>query len=368
MKKNYSGNPINKNLDLTFTKFTKVVAFCIIFSIAFSMVSQVLNLKWPSQEAGNRYFYSEPKNSIDVIFFGASSFYKGVSPLVMWNDYKFTSYVRSTSMQSPLGLYNSLLEALDNQTPDLVVLDGIILIDDFDYQKREPGIRKYVDPKPFSLRKVQFIYGLWKYGYFPDVVSMIFPLFRYHDRWSSLEPSDYSPLQLSTIIDSKGQSITYEASPQTYPSDYMQVIDTKPKSSKDARKFFDQVIKVCKEKSIKVIFITLPRLNWSYKKHISVNKYAVENDIPYIDLSFPEEISKINLNLETDFYDEGHLNIFGSQKTAIYLGNILSEKYQLSSHRDNNLFDYWNVQYSLYKENYLDHQIENKSDDSFILE
>jgi hypothetical protein len=348
--------------------YIKSIIFLILLCIIFAKANSIFVLKWSDRNPSELQFHSEPKNSIQVLFLGASSFFKGISPLVMWNEYGFTSYVRSTSMQSPLGLYNSLLEALDNQSPNLVVLDGIILLNDFNYQQREPGVRKYVDPKPLSVRKVQFIYNLWKYGYNPDVISMFFPLFRYHDRWSTLEKSDFSTLKLNKIIDTKGQSITYVVSPQSYSSEYMHKSETKPRISKDSRKFFDQIIRVCNEKSINVIFITLPRLNWSYKKHISVQTYADENNIPYIDLSFPEEITKIDLNLRTDFFDSGHVNLLGSQKTVIYMGNILVNKFKLTNHKDDVQYDYWNDQYSLYKEYYLDHQIENPSDNPYFIE
>jgi len=63
--------------------FLRVIVFILVFCIFFSIASQVLSKKY-DYDSQTTTFYKQPKDSIDVLFLGASGFYRGVSPLIMW--------------------------------------------------------------------------------------------------------------------------------------------------------------------------------------------------------------------------------------------------------------------------------------------
>jgi hypothetical protein len=332
----------------------KVVIFIFFFCLIFNQVSIILQKKWPERTATEIRFHSEPKNSIDVLFVGSSSFYRGVSPLVLWNQYGFTSYVLANSNQSPLALYDSVEDALKTQNLKLVVVDGIVLVRDFVYSKYEAHVRKYIDPIPFSLRKLKLIYAFWQQDHELSLISMLFPAFRYHDRWSELSNTDYIPFDLNTELDTKGQTNIYYYIPLKYPPGYMKTSTSQLPIQEKSKIYYDRIIDLCNQRKVKVIFVTYPRMNWTYDSYNALKTYTESKQVPYFDFSFPSEISKVGLDLSIDFLDFNHLNNLGAQKMSIALGEKIIQLDSLPDHRNDPNYSTWNSSYSIYKKEALD--------------
>ncbi len=112
-------------------------------------------------EAANGIF-GEPGHSLDAIFIGDSEAYSSFSPLQMWEEHGFTSYVSATSGQRLTYGYRLLEKALRSQKPKVVVFETNSI---------------YSPIKP------------------DDAVLSLFqnklPVFEYHDRWKSLDAQDF---------------------------------------------------------------------------------------------------------------------------------------------------------------------------------
>ena len=83
-------------------KALKVVGFLSIFILISYHLTNIFLPKdgvFFSALARNQSFYALPENSVDIIFFGASSFRRGLNPLIMWNAYGITGYNRSSGGQ-----------------------------------------------------------------------------------------------------------------------------------------------------------------------------------------------------------------------------------------------------------------------------
>lgn len=335
-------------------RIIKTVVFVGIFCLLFVKITQIIQQKWPERTATEIRFHSEPVNSIDALFIGSSSFYRGISPLVLWNEYGISSYVQANSNQSPLGLYDSVEDALKTQNLKLVVIDGVVLLREFKYIDYEVHIRKYVDPIPFSERKLKLIYEFWQKENKLSIIGFFFPVIQYHSRWNELTEMDYLPFNKDDVLDTKGQTNSYIYTPVSLPKDYMKYNQGQHSISDDARTYYDRIVKLCNEKSIKMVFVTLPRMNWTYQSHAAVQHYADLYQIPYIDFSFPEEIQKTGLDLNYDFRDLNHLNFLGSQKMSIAVGKRLLEIYPLQDHRKDNAYSAWDDLYRRYTKEALD--------------
>ena len=134
----------------------RCTAFAVIFSILFLSATEYL--RRGDDEADEIHaFYSEPKDSIDVMFMGSSPILRGVSPMVLWNQEGFTSYVRASALQAPAVTYGLMAESLEYQKPEMVVLlcDNIFL--EFDYAEREGDLRRALDGMKLSKYKLQII-------------------------------------------------------------------------------------------------------------------------------------------------------------------------------------------------------------------
>ena len=68
-------------------------------------------------------FYKEPKDSLDVVFVGDSSIYKGVSPMQLWHEHGIASYNYASPTQRVWDSYYCVKEVLNYQKPKVIVMD-----------------------------------------------------------------------------------------------------------------------------------------------------------------------------------------------------------------------------------------------------
>ena len=60
----------------------------------------------------------------------------------------------------------------------------------------------------------------------------------------------------------------------------------------------------------------------------------------YIDLNL--KAKELGIDWKKDSYDRGdHLNLFGAQKVTAYLGKYIDEKYDMTDHRGDSVYQDW---------------------------
>lgn len=176
-------------------QFARVVLFIVVFCCIFYYIQELVKPKWGDGTAGAHEttnalgFYEEPKDSIDVLLIGSSHIFFGSSPLKMWEEYGFTSYVRGSANQPPLISYYTLKDALKNQNPSVVVFEVGRMVNQFDPVTNDEWVaRRGLDYMRLSDVKLEAISAL---NLGKDGASFIFPLLRYHSRWQELQESDF---------------------------------------------------------------------------------------------------------------------------------------------------------------------------------
>ena len=117
--------------------FFKIVLFFIILFLLIAYFSRLMIPKdnmeqYGMQNVSANGILAEKQNSIDVLFLGDSLAYSSISPMKMYENKGFTSYLCSTPAQ-PLYYTRSLLErTLKNQNPQVVLLEVDAVFRDFD--------------------------------------------------------------------------------------------------------------------------------------------------------------------------------------------------------------------------------------------
>ncbi|HOO29083.1 MAG TPA: hypothetical protein PLU43_11515, partial [Lachnospiraceae bacterium] len=132
-------------------------------------------------------FYKEQLDT-DIIFVGSSTVYSGVSPLILWEKYGYTSYDRSNSSQTIWISYYMIEDAIKCHKPKLVVLD-IGFIKYWDTYAEEPSNRKAIDGMRFSKTKLACIGAAMDQD--EKITDYLFPILRFHSRWKELQPEDF---------------------------------------------------------------------------------------------------------------------------------------------------------------------------------
>ena len=103
-------------------------------------------------------FYDESKDSLDVVFLGASEVYSDFAPGCAYRHSGITSYLFATQANSILNYKAQLKNILSRQNPQLIVveLNGALYGDEAEVVKEE-NLRNYADNVPLDSTKLEWI-------------------------------------------------------------------------------------------------------------------------------------------------------------------------------------------------------------------
>lgn len=80
----------------------------------------------------------------------------------------------------------------------------------------------------------------------------------------------------------------------------------------------------------------------------TVAKIAKDNNIPFINYSSEEKLSEINFEFANDMFNNGHCNIWGSDKVSYDFADFLNDNYQLPDRREESDYINWQQGYEEY--------------------
>lgn len=329
--------------------YSLLFIFMIIFGLHIS--SRVFIPKWLDNKDNmhtwiTRGFYEEEKNSLDVLFLGNSDVYRGISPIILWDDHGIASYAYTASGQRLWTAYYMLKEALLYQKPKVVVFDVDAVFSNNDSSKA--NYRKAFDNMKNNKVKYEAINDkIYKFT-FEEKISFYFPIIRYHSRYNELTKEDFKYAFYNYHFAYKGLDMVTRIKPYKNGYDYMQKTKDVEISDK-VKKYLDGIVKLCKDNNVELIFTELPSAtSWNLSKSEVISKYAKENNIKFIDLN-KEEIE--GFDWKTDTCDGGdHLNVFGAEKVTRYLGKYLTSNYQFINHKSDTKYKQWIIDSKKYHE------------------
>lgn len=295
-------------------------------------------------------FKEEEKNSLDVLFIGASTCYRFFSPQELWKSYGITSYNLGTSEQSLAESYFVLKYALEDQLPQLVVMDVSSMI---------------IHPLPLGDARTHLILDnldinkIWIEACTELVpqdkrIDFFIPIISYHDRWKELNEKDFKPI----LSYSKGTNYNYavESFEKIKLADSTYMHDIKGESLE----WINKINTLCKENKIKLLFTInpTPKLSASVEEgkalqgmHHTLENLAESKEFDVLNMT--GDCNKIGIDMNMDYSDKWHVNVAGTMKLTKYLGNYLIKKYELNNHRNEKISELWNESYERYSEDIL---------------
>ena len=182
---------MEKNKKLITQRISKVICFLLIFTAFLGIGSKIFIPKKNSAEYGNKNYYGnsyhgERANSIDIVVVGNSSAYKSFSPLELWNKYGYTSFVCGAPAQKIQEGYYMLENFLKEQKPKVVIYETEGIFNSYG-KKIKSSYNQAKRDLIFLSNEIDGINATL------DVVTAnICPLLKYHNRWSSLKPEDFT--------------------------------------------------------------------------------------------------------------------------------------------------------------------------------
>ena len=294
-------------------KLLKIFAFLSIIIIIIGILSAVVSPMKNRVQMDNidkvlMDFSNEKENTIDVIVIGDSEAYCSVSPLEMYRDYGFTTFVSATPAQYSRESYSILKKVAERQKPKVCVLETNLLF-------REN----------------------------PQIISILprleadFPIFKYHDMWKNIFDSE------SKIEASDNSFKGYHYLEGIVPPDEHKKPEKTDKIKQitvENSTYLNKIIDFCKASDIKLVLVSTPSVkNWNYEKHNALIRLSEEKGIPFVDLNLEKSL---DIDWNTDTPDSGdHLNYSGAYKVTSFLANYLDNNFHLPDHRKDNAYSSW---------------------------
>lgn len=299
-------------------------------------------------------FYEKDSDTIDVIFIGSSIIHTDVDVNQMYHDYGFTSYNLSADQQSGSSILFFLKEALKYQTPQVVFIDVQAM--SHPYVGTETSGHYSFDFMKAGINKVQGIINLHD----STIEDLLFPFTKYHARWEELEQSDFDYVfsdktnilnghMCNTMQNVAEVPIEYE--PSSYTLSELGYGDTE--------QCLDHVVEYCNQAGVECVLLRTPQsYTYAQSKYCDALKlYAEEKGVLFWNCN--EYYNEIGIDFSTDFVDGQHMNQMGSTKFSKFLGQKITESFDLEDHKGMVGYEEWDKSYDY--QNHLIHNYEMKN-------
>lgn len=308
----------------------RVLTSALVVGVSLSFLQRLLMPKYVDGVVEGAFvaeYYQEVMDH-DLLFVGDCEVYENFSPAVLWEDFGINSYIRGSAEQYIFQSYYLLEDAFRYEKPEVVVFNIQSL--QFSEAQSEAYNRMSLEGMKWSPTKVKAIFASMKEG--EHFLDYLFPILRYHTRWSQLEQTDVEYL--------------FQTKPVSFNGYYMRV-DVKPAQNvptgkpladysfgENAWKYLDKMVELCEKEGVELVLIKAPSLYpyWYPQWEEQVEAYAAEKGLPY--LNFLELQEETGIDYNTDTYDGGlHMNLSGAEKLSRWLGEWLMENTALADHR-----------------------------------
>lgn len=343
---------MNKTLESVIMKkkLFKVLCFVIIFVILFLKTQNVLHYRWTGNDnlyVKNIDYEKQLNDSIDVLCFGTSEIYAAYDPIVTYHEEGITGYNLAIGERSAVTAYYQLLYALKYQKPMIVMCDFSCLYDDQLPEQEEAIYRKVVDTMPDRGVRHELIKEICKLDQKQEYLYWEYPLLRYHSMWNELSVENFKPdyqyddsyksyMKGALLNDARrtdgGVVVDGTISPEMWNAE-----ETSDVFSDVSVKYYDKFIYECQSRGIQVLALLTPELDEAGKcasRWNMMKEYFDERDVKYLNYNTYEQVMRMKLQYDNDYFDGSHLNIEGSLKFSKTLSEDLKEIYDLPDRRE----------------------------------
>lgn len=330
-------------------KWIRPLCALVVCTVILGLLQALLSPKYMENREGaliGEYYANAGGN--DVVFIGDCEVYENFSPITLWEKYGITSYIRGSAQQLIWQSYYLMEETFKYETPKVMVFNVLSMKYDTpestgDQSQREAYNRMTLDGMRWSSSKWNSIFASmteeeksWEAQY-----SYLFPLLRYHDRWSQLTSEDFKYWFTKDQVSDNGYLMQTGIKP--YRDPYAERPLTDYSFGENSWYYLDKMVELCEQNGTQLVLIKAPSLSpvWWDQWDQQIEDYAAQHDLLYINMLDHQE--DIGIDWSTDTYDEGlHLNVYGAEKASAWFGKILAEECGVPDRRsDADTCDLW---------------------------
>lgn len=320
--------------DRAYRYLTRGFAFVGILLLLLAGINSFLQPIWFYENNYNTYhgFYQEPHNSIETVFVGASMTLYGFSPMEMYEQNGICAYNLASGSQPVMASYFWVKEAqrLHSETLDTVVMDVSMLrrgSSPEDYRKALDGMDRSSPVREEAVKALSDDSS--------DVVNISLPLFGYHDRWSSINYTDFVKFNNEETGYTRGYFMEFSRIFEQYSPDAIpvpaQLVDPSAEPSvfvDESLYYFNKLIEFCQENDIRMVMVKTPSpSNWTSGDHNGVQQIADSYNLDFIDFEIEPLLTELDYCVPLDSKDlDKHLNYYGATKLSSWMSSYLANE------------------------------------------
>ncbi|MCR5761412.1 MAG: hypothetical protein K6F82_05410 [Sphaerochaetaceae bacterium] len=322
----------------------RTICFIAVFIVLFIILSYILR-----QHGYDWEHIAGIKNEkpLDVIYVGGSNTFVYWQPLKAFNDYGITSFDMATNSAPADHMLYYIKEAQKYHAPKLVIIEGRSLLA---CGTSEGGFRNGSDAMSYSINRTFFIHSYIKRnGVEASPIYYYLDLFKYHTQYSSILDRDHWENMFNSPYSKyKGWKFIYSYSPIERPELFLteECATLSEKHLNCLIELFDY----CRNQDFEVLITVSPYAitKDDFKILNAIEILAGQYGFSFLNtnLSYDE----MNIDFSNDFYNIGHVNVFGAEKYTDFLSNYINDNYSIPDHRDDKQYSTWFLEYEEFKE------------------
>lgn len=310
----------------------KAVVFLLVGVILIGGVSQIICGKWTDankETYTTEEFYALEDNSIEVFIVGSSQIVTGVSSMTLYENYGISAFGLGMGNAPMAGNYHWLKECQKTQDISLVAIEVSMLYE----PTKQFLFRRAFDPMRLSRNKLEAVYEQSRAYDGDGVLSYVFPMIKYHNRWKELTEEDFVFHEKDSLV-YRGNVMKSGVKPVAYEK---LIIDNDASRDinmeADQLEYFEKILSYCKENGWDIVLFKTPKTSWSLSKSEGVSALAKEHGVPFLDFNYDKLMKEIKFDPMRDLRDADHSNLRGAEKISDYIGKYLKEHYDLKDYR-----------------------------------
>jgi hypothetical protein len=323
-------------------KAIRCVAFFCCFVIVYLLINNVFVPKVADGTGQMMAFYPIKKNTIDVLFVGSSHVYCAINPITVWNQEGMTSYCVVGARQCMWEAYAQLKEALQYQTPRLIVLDAFMVCVDEEYNAYPEGAKMNVFGMRFSRNRLDFVStSIPPEAHQRENVFLGLPA--YHDRYSALSRADFKLSLRRDLGYPNGYLPQTSRTEVSVPDESIRASTEQAAIPPKSQDYFLRILDLAERRHIPVLLTVVPyAVSSGYHKILNrAAALAQERGCEFLDYNL--DYNMISLNFDTDMRDNWHLNYLGAEKLTSHLAGYIREHYAIPDRRNDPAYAEWHV-------------------------
>lgn len=300
-------------------------------------------------------FYSEEKDTLDVMVVGASGTYRYYSPLAAWHEQGYTSYTYAAgSMQGSL-LITALKDIEKTQSPRLYLIDARRFLTEHLAEKIGPAFQRYADALDVDVNRfngIRYFCSLHDISPEESIISYL-DLIQYHDNYPAMiSQKNWSMILNRTGSKSAAKGFHMVGKVRPFEPDPAAQTQNEAWQSEKAESVYLDFLNYCQENSIPILLVATPYLctESDMEEFNMMQRIADSYGYDFVNLNTSQAYEELGINFTTDFYNPGHMNVNGAEKYTAYIAAYIRSHYDIPDHRGETGYEDWDNGYQQYAE------------------